>query len=59
LIDYTPIGHALFGTAPIGWTAWLIVLPFAMAMLVLEEARKAFVRSPRRDRSLNARASAL
>jgi magnesium-transporting ATPase (P-type) len=45
LIDYTPIGHTLFGTAPIAWTAWLIVLPFAMAMLALEEARKAFVRS--------------
>ena len=44
-IDYTPIGHAFFGTAPIGWTAWLVVLPFAMAMLVLEEGRKAFVRS--------------
>ena len=49
LIDYTPIGHALFGTAPIGWTVWLIVLPFAIAMLVLEEARKAFVRSPGRE----------
>ena len=51
LIDYTPIGHALFGTAPIGWTAWLIVLPFAMAMLVLEEGRKAFVRSGRGHRT--------
>ena len=47
LIDYTPAGHALFGTAPIGWSAWLIVLPFAIAMLVLEEARKALVRSGR------------
>jgi magnesium-transporting ATPase (P-type) len=47
LIDYTPIGHALFGTAPITWTAWVFVLPFAMAMLLLEEGRKAFVRSGR------------
>ena len=45
LIDYTPAGHPLFGTAPISWSAWLIVLPFAVAMLMLEEARKAFVRS--------------
>jgi magnesium-transporting ATPase (P-type) len=44
LIDYTAAGHRLFGTAPIGWSAWLIVLPFATAMLVLEEARQAFVR---------------
>ena len=44
LIDYTPAGHALFGTAPIGWSAWLVVLPFAIAMLMLEEGRKAFVR---------------
>jgi magnesium-transporting ATPase (P-type) len=55
-IDYTPIGHAIFGTAPIGWTAWLVVLPFAIAMLGLEEARKAFVRrtpAPFRHDSLN------
>ena len=45
LIDYTTAGHRLFGTAPIGWSAWLIVLPFAIAMLTLEEARKAFMRS--------------
>ena len=44
LIDYTSAGHALFGTAPIGWSAWLIVLPFAVGMLVLDEARKAFMR---------------
>jgi magnesium-transporting ATPase (P-type) len=47
LIGYTPAGHALFGTAPIAWTAWLFVVPFAIAMLLLEEARKAFVRSRR------------
>ena len=45
LIDYTPAGHLLFGTASITWSAWLIVLPFALTMLTLEEARKAFVRS--------------
>jgi calcium-translocating P-type ATPase len=45
LIDYTDAGNAAFGTAPIGWGAWLVVVPFAMTMLLLEEARKAFVRS--------------
>jgi len=49
LIDYTTLGHAVFGTAALGHEAWLIVLPFAAAMLGLEEGRKAFVR--RRDRS--------
>jgi hypothetical protein len=44
LIDYTAPGNAMFGTAPIGYEAWLIVIPFATAMLVLEEARKALVR---------------
>ena len=48
LIDYTAAGQAIFGTAPIGLGAWLIVLPFAIAMLTLEEARKAFMRSRRR-----------
>jgi magnesium-transporting ATPase (P-type) len=45
VIDYTPPGQALFGTAAIGLSAWLAVLPFAVGMLTLEEARKAFVRS--------------
>ena len=47
LVDYTPVGHRLFGTAPLGWRAWLIVLPCAMTMLILEEVRKAFMRSGR------------
>jgi len=45
LIDYTAAGHLLFGTAPIQWTVWLLVLLFAVGMLLLEEARKAVVRS--------------
>jgi magnesium-transporting ATPase (P-type) len=44
-IDYTAPGNAMFGTAPIGLDAWLVVLPFATAMLVLEEVRKAVIRS--------------
>ena len=39
-IVYTPAGQALFGTAPLGAQAWLFMLPFAAAMLLLEEARK-------------------
>jgi sodium/potassium-transporting ATPase subunit alpha len=40
LIDYTPAGNAVFGTAPIPIAVWFFVLPFAMGMLVLEELRK-------------------
>ena len=43
-IDYTELGNALFGTAPIGVAAWLVIVPFAMGMLIFEEARKATVR---------------
>jgi hypothetical protein len=43
-IAYTPWGNRLFGSAPIGWEVWLYALPFALAMLVLEEARKALQR---------------
>ena len=39
-IDYTPWGNLVFGTAPIGLDVWLFVIPFAFAMLALEEARK-------------------
>jgi sodium/potassium-transporting ATPase subunit alpha len=48
-IDYTALGNALFGTAAIGYEAWIVVVPFAATMLALDEARKAFVRW--RDRS--------
>jgi magnesium-transporting ATPase (P-type) len=51
LIDYTALGHTLFGTAPIGWRTWLFVLPFMIGMLVLEEMRKAIVRMPTRAQS--------
>jgi calcium-translocating P-type ATPase len=43
-IAYTPWGNRLFGSAPIGWEVWLFVLPFAVAMLALEEGRKALLR---------------
>jgi hypothetical protein len=45
LIDYTAPGNAVFGTAPIGFATWVFVLPCALAMLLLEEVRKAIVRS--------------
>jgi calcium-translocating P-type ATPase len=44
LIDYTPWGNRLFGTAPIALDVWLYVVPFAFAMLLFEELRKALVR---------------
>jgi magnesium-transporting ATPase (P-type) len=44
-IVYTPVGQALFGTAPLSLSTWLFMLPFALAMLLLEEGRKAFVRA--------------
>jgi len=44
LIDYTNVGNAIFGTAPLQWRAWVVVLPFAFAMLLLEEWRKRIVR---------------
>jgi magnesium-transporting ATPase (P-type) len=44
VIDYTAPGHAVFGTAPIGYEVWAFILPFALTMLLLEEARKAIVR---------------
>ncbi|TAN56352.1 MAG: cation-transporting P-type ATPase [Betaproteobacteria bacterium] len=43
-IVYTPAGQALFGTAPLAAQAWLFMLPFAVAMLLLEEARKRLLR---------------
>ena len=39
-IIYTPWGQMIFGTAPIPLSIWLFMLPFAAAMLLLEEVRK-------------------
>ena len=44
LIVYTPAGQASFGTAAIDVRAWLVVVPFAIAMVMFEELRKAVVR---------------
>ncbi len=49
LIVYTGAGNAVFGTAPLAWETWLMVLPFAAAMLLAEELRKWIVR--RRERA--------
>ena len=44
-IDYTDWGNMIFGTRPIAPEVWLFILPFALAMLLLEELRKfVFVR---------------
>ncbi|MDP2808586.1 MAG: cation-transporting P-type ATPase [Rhodocyclaceae bacterium] len=43
VIVYTPWGNRLFGTAPLGLDVWLYMLPFALALGVAEEARKALV----------------
>ena len=47
LIVYTPWGQAILGTAALPLEVWLYVLPFAAAMLLLEEARKFLVRASR------------
>ena len=44
LIIYTPWGNALFGTAPLALDVWLLVLPLALLMGLLEEGRKMFIR---------------
>ncbi len=44
LILYAPWGNALFGTAPLGLDVWLLVMPLALLMGLLEEVRKGLVR---------------
>jgi len=40
IIDYTPWGNLIFGTAPLDNKVWLFVIPLALMMLALEEMRK-------------------
>ena len=44
LIAYTPVGQALLDTAPLPIADWIVFLPFAPVLLILEEARKWLVR---------------
>jgi len=44
-IVYTPSGQWLFATAPLGWEVWALLVPLGLAMLLLEEGRKAVARS--------------
>jgi sodium/potassium-transporting ATPase subunit alpha len=44
LITYTPWGNSILGTSPIGGTVWGVIIPLAIAMLLLEELRKGIVR---------------
>jgi sodium/potassium-transporting ATPase subunit alpha len=44
LIIYTPWGNTLFGTAPLDLDVWLLVVPLALLMGLLEEGRKALCR---------------
>lgn len=44
VIVYTPIGHAVLGTAPLPLAVWLFMIPFALLMLLAEELRKLIVR---------------
>ncbi len=44
LINYTFLGNMILDTAPVPPELWLFVIPLAVAMLVLEEARKWVVR---------------
>lgn len=44
LIVSTPLGNAIFGTAPLPLWVWLLPLPFAVILLATEELRKWFLR---------------
>ena len=44
LINYTPWGNSLLGTAPVGERVWAFIIPFAAGLFVLEEVRKALAR---------------
>lgn len=43
-IIYTPLGNSLFMSAPIGMNVWLLLIPFALLLLAMDEARKYAVR---------------
>ncbi|MCC6751114.1 MAG: cation-transporting P-type ATPase [Deltaproteobacteria bacterium] len=57
LIVYTGPGQRVFGTAPLPLAAWLRMVPFVVAMLLLEELRKSIARAWARRRGRGAAAT--
>jgi len=43
-IVYHPVGNKIFGTAPLGLNVWLFLIPFAVVLVLSDEARKMIVR---------------
>jgi sodium/potassium-transporting ATPase subunit alpha len=43
-IVYHPFGNKIFSTAPLSWNTWFILVPFALLLLLAEEARKIIAR---------------
>jgi sodium/potassium-transporting ATPase subunit alpha len=51
-IIYHPFGNKVFGTAPIGLDVWLVLLPFSAFLLLVEELRKAIMRTRSHKQSM-------
>jgi magnesium-transporting ATPase (P-type) len=45
IVNYFPWANSLLGTAPVLHEIWPVLVPFALAIFVFEETRKAFVRA--------------
>ena len=43
-IVYHPLGNKFFGTAPLAFHIWLVLVPFSLGLLAAEELRKVYVR---------------
>lgn len=51
-VIYLPWLQPIFGTAPFGWKDWLLVLAWMPSLLVVDEIRKALIRSRKIPREL-------
>ena len=50
LLNYAPLANLLIGTATVPLMLWLFLVPFAAAMVALEELRKWIVRQSLRTK---------
>ena len=47
-IIYTPVGNKIFSTAPLPFSVWLILIPFALLLFLAAESRKLIIRTASR-----------
>jgi potassium/sodium efflux P-type ATPase len=54
ILTYVPFMHSIFNTAPLGWQDWIFVFAWTPVIFLIDELRKAYLRSKIRRAEIQA-----